>query len=134
MRGELLCQGFEAYRQLLPSGQISFEHAYFLVNSLSCGKLLRLANCVDCGALMVTERLSPRHGLPELPVVSYRSARGGRSGCAGHIDRCANRTAAMSLAGCRQYRARLSEASVYPAARARVDTHNRRTRWQAHRM
>jgi ribosomal protein S27E len=60
MRGELLCQGFEAYRQLLPSGQISFEHAYFLVNSLSCGELLRLANCADCGALMVTERLPLR--------------------------------------------------------------------------
>jgi hypothetical protein len=59
-RGELLCQAFEAYRQFLPSAQISFEHAYFLVNSLSSGELLRLGNCSECGCLMVTERLPLR--------------------------------------------------------------------------
>jgi hypothetical protein len=59
-RGELLCQGFEAYRQLLPAGQISFEHAFFLVNSLQSAELLRLGNCNDCGCLMVTERLPLR--------------------------------------------------------------------------
>jgi hypothetical protein len=59
-RGELLCQAFEAYRQILPSAQISFEHAYFLVSSLQSGELLRLANCSECGCLMVTERLPLR--------------------------------------------------------------------------
>ena len=59
-RGELLCQAFEAYRQMLPSAQISFEHAYFLVNSLQSGELLRLGNCSECGCLMVTERLPLR--------------------------------------------------------------------------
>jgi Flagellar transcriptional activator (FlhC) len=58
--GELLCQAFEAYRQFLPSAQISFEHAYFLVSSLARGELLRLANCSECGCLMVTERLPLR--------------------------------------------------------------------------
>lgn len=60
LRGELLCQGFEAYRQLLPSAQISFEHAYFLTNSLLSGELLRLGNCSECGCLTVTERLPLR--------------------------------------------------------------------------
>lgn len=56
MRGELLCEAFEVYRQLLPSAQISFEHAVFLVTALQRGDLLRLSRCNDCGALLVTER------------------------------------------------------------------------------
>jgi hypothetical protein len=60
LRGELLCQGFEAYRQFLPSAQISFEHACFLINSLLSGELLRLGNCSECGCLIVTERLPLR--------------------------------------------------------------------------
>ena len=59
-RGELLCQAFEAFRLMLPSAQISFEHAVFLTTALALGEQLRLANCADCGALMVTERLRLR--------------------------------------------------------------------------
>ena len=59
-RGELLCQAFEAFRQLLPSAQISFEHAVFLTMALARGDLLRLGGCCDCGALVVTERLPLR--------------------------------------------------------------------------
>jgi hypothetical protein len=59
-RGELLCQGFEAYRALLPSAQISFEHAVFLTGALVRGDQLRLGNCSDCGALMVLERFPLR--------------------------------------------------------------------------
>lgn len=55
-RGELLCQGFEAYRALLPSAQISFEHAVFLATALARGQELRLAGCAGCGGLLVTER------------------------------------------------------------------------------
>ena len=60
-RGELLCQAFEAFRLLLPSAHISFEHAVFLATALARGDQLRLGDCSDCGSLMVTERLLLRH-------------------------------------------------------------------------
>jgi len=56
-RGELLCQAFEAFRLLLPSAHISFEHTVFLATALARGDQLRLGDCSDCGSLMVTERL-----------------------------------------------------------------------------
>lgn len=61
-RGELLCQAFEAYRALLPSAQISFEHAVFLTTALARGDQLRLGGCSDCGGLMVIERFALRAG------------------------------------------------------------------------
>lgn len=60
--GELLCQAFEAYRLLLPAGQISFEHAVFLATTLARGDQLRLGVCSDCGGLLVTERFALREG------------------------------------------------------------------------
>ena len=42
-RGELLCQAFETYQAMVPSSQISFEHAVFLATTLTRGDLLRLA-------------------------------------------------------------------------------------------
>jgi hypothetical protein len=59
-RGELLCQAFEAYRALVLSPQISFEHAVFLVTALARGDELLLARCDDCGSLFVADRLSLR--------------------------------------------------------------------------
>ena len=59
-RGALLCESFETFRQLLPSAQISFEHTAFLVDALQRGDLLRLSECAECGALMVTEQLTLR--------------------------------------------------------------------------
>jgi hypothetical protein len=59
-RGELLCQAFEAFRALLPSAQISFEHAVFLATALARGDQLRLGGCCDCGALLVIERFPLR--------------------------------------------------------------------------
>jgi hypothetical protein len=59
-RGELLCQAFEAFRLLLPSAQISFEHAVFLTTSLTRGDQLRLGGCSDCGTLVVSERFPLR--------------------------------------------------------------------------
>jgi hypothetical protein len=55
-RGELLCQAFEFYQQLLPSHGISFEHAVFLVTALARGDELALSNCEGCGALIVLDR------------------------------------------------------------------------------
>jgi hypothetical protein len=60
-RGELLCQAFEAFRQLLPSAQISFEHAVFLATALARGDQLRLDGCSECGSLLVTERFPLRN-------------------------------------------------------------------------
>ena len=59
-RGELLCQAFEAFRLMLPSAQISFEHAVFLATALARGDQLCLGDCSDCGSLMVTERFPLR--------------------------------------------------------------------------
>jgi hypothetical protein len=59
-RGELLCQAFEAFRLLLPSAQISFEHAVFLATALARGDQLRLGGCSGCGGLVVTERFPLR--------------------------------------------------------------------------
>ena len=60
-RGALLCQAFETYRAMVPSSQISFEHAVFLAITLSRGEQLRLGACVDCGSLVVTERFPIRN-------------------------------------------------------------------------
>jgi hypothetical protein len=89
-RGELLCQAFEAFRVMLPSAQISFEHAVFLATALARGDQLRLGGCCDCGSLMVTERFplrearchrctGPAQSRPELPgeALAARDARAG---------------------------------------------------------
>jgi hypothetical protein len=55
-RGELLCQAFEVYQQLMPSAGISFEHAVFLVSALARGDELALSNCGGCGAVIVLDR------------------------------------------------------------------------------
>ena len=55
-RGELLCQAFEVYRDLVPDPRISFEHLVFLVSALASGEELTLATCEECGALVVVDR------------------------------------------------------------------------------
>ncbi|MEJ0007967.1 MAG: hypothetical protein WDM77_16785 [Steroidobacteraceae bacterium] len=57
-RGELLCQAFEVYHDLVADPHISFEHLVFLVSALAAGEELILASCEDCGALTVGERIS----------------------------------------------------------------------------
>jgi hypothetical protein len=54
-RGELLCGAFEMYQALLPTAQISFEHAVFLVTALARSDQLKLAECAECGGLVVAE-------------------------------------------------------------------------------
>ena len=56
-RGELLCQAFEVYKQMVPAHGISFEHAVFLVTALARGDELVLNNCRGCGALILSERV-----------------------------------------------------------------------------
>ena len=55
-RGEALCEAFEAYRQLVPSPRISFEHAVFLVPALARGDELSAASCADCRGLFLVDR------------------------------------------------------------------------------
>ncbi len=57
-RGELLCQAFEVYRELVTDPRISFEHLVYLVSALAGGEELTLANCDQCGALTVVDRMS----------------------------------------------------------------------------
>jgi len=59
-RGEALCEAFEAYRLLVPTPRISFEHAVFLVTALACGDELRATLCADCASLIVVDRLHMR--------------------------------------------------------------------------
>jgi hypothetical protein len=59
-RGELLCDAFEAFQLVLPSAQISFEHAVFLATALARGDQLRLDNCGGCGGFVVIEPFQMR--------------------------------------------------------------------------
>jgi hypothetical protein len=57
-RGEILCQAFEVYCELVPDPRISFEHLVFLVAALAGGEELAIANCELCGALTVIDRFT----------------------------------------------------------------------------
>jgi hypothetical protein len=56
-RGELLCQAFEVYEQLMPAHGISFEHAVFLVTALAQGVELTVARCPECEVPCIVNRL-----------------------------------------------------------------------------
>ena len=57
-RGELLCQAFEVYRDLVVEPRISFENLVFLIRALVEGHELTLASCEACGALTVFDRMT----------------------------------------------------------------------------
>lgn len=57
-RGELLCQAFEVYRELVPAPRISFEHLVFLISALAGAEELAMTNCELCGALTVVDRFT----------------------------------------------------------------------------
>jgi Flagellar transcriptional activator (FlhC) len=60
-RAELLCQAFEAYRDVAGGeALISFEHAVFLLSALARADELVLGPCRECGALLVLDRFSLR--------------------------------------------------------------------------
>lgn len=59
-QGLALCEAYEAYRVLVPTARISFEHLICLHRALSRGDELKLAACTRCGALIVTERIALR--------------------------------------------------------------------------
>ena len=59
-RGELLCQVFEVYREVVTDPRISFEHLVYLVSALAGGEELELASCELCGALTIVDRFTFR--------------------------------------------------------------------------
>jgi hypothetical protein len=57
--GELVCQAFEVYHELVGAPRISFEHLVLLVTALAHGEELALQTCRGCGALIVVDRAGP---------------------------------------------------------------------------
>lgn len=46
--GTLFCDAFETHRQLSPTAQVSFEHAWFLLQQLREGRTVQLTRCRQC--------------------------------------------------------------------------------------
>ncbi len=59
-RAHLLCQAYEVYCSLVSAPLISFEHAVFLITTLTRAEELALDGCRQCGALVIVDRLSLR--------------------------------------------------------------------------
>jgi hypothetical protein len=60
VRARLLCQAYDTYRAFSAGPLLSFEHAVFLVTTLARADELKLDQCLDCGAVLVADRLSLR--------------------------------------------------------------------------
>lgn len=75
-RGERFCSAYEQFQLCCGDTEISFEHAVLLLNELVRDVEIRLANCSNCGDLVLQDRLSARG-----PVCAYclREAHGGMS-------------------------------------------------------
>jgi hypothetical protein len=58
--GTLLCQAYEAYRELHVPASISFEHAWFLLLALSRHDELGVTRCEVCGGMRLRDLLSRR--------------------------------------------------------------------------
>jgi len=46
--GTIFCDAYETHRQLLQSANITFEHAWFLLQLLHRGEQLRITHCRQC--------------------------------------------------------------------------------------
>jgi hypothetical protein len=58
--GTLLCQAYEAYRELHAPACISFEHAWFLLMALGRRDELGVARCKACGGVRIRDLLARR--------------------------------------------------------------------------
>ncbi|HWG72059.1 MAG TPA: hypothetical protein VN692_21795 [Steroidobacteraceae bacterium] len=56
--GTLLCQAYEAYRELHVPANISFEHAWFLLLALSRRDEVGVSRCAACGAVRLRDLLA----------------------------------------------------------------------------
>jgi len=54
-QGIAFCETYEAYVRLCPTSRLSFEHAWFLLSSLTRSDRIHLARCVCCGRLHLSE-------------------------------------------------------------------------------
>jgi hypothetical protein len=61
--GERLCDVVEVCRLCFPQLQADFEQIQTLVSGVAAGERVALANCTNCSALIVVERLSTRRRL-----------------------------------------------------------------------
>ena len=63
--GKLFCDAYETHRQLLGEGEISFEHAWFLLQLLSRNRELRAERCRNCDSQYLQDRINgPRRTCP----------------------------------------------------------------------
>jgi hypothetical protein len=74
--GELFCDAYETHRQYLSRTQISFEHAWFLLQLLNRGNELKMIRCRRCHGHYPRDlvNLSPRN----CPVCELKSTPTGR--------------------------------------------------------
>jgi hypothetical protein len=56
--GTLLCQAYEAYRELHAPAKISFEHAWFLLLALARRDEVGISRCAICGGLRLRDLLA----------------------------------------------------------------------------
>ncbi len=57
---DLICRGYEDYRELHSPAFISFEHAWFLLLALGRRDEIAIARCAECGGLRLHDRLAKR--------------------------------------------------------------------------
>ncbi len=75
--GELFCDAYETHRQLLNNANVSFEHAWFLLQLLNRDNELKMTRCRRCHGHYLRDRinLSPR----TCPVCELKSTPTGRT-------------------------------------------------------
>lgn len=61
--GERLCDVVEVCRVCFPRLEVDFEQIKMLANGVVSGDRINIANCTNCNALILTERLSSRRRL-----------------------------------------------------------------------
>lgn len=71
--GRLFCDAYETHRQLLPTGDLSIEHAWFLLELLGRGEL-RATRCRHCDSRYLSDRI--RLQRRSCPACKLKQARG----------------------------------------------------------
>ena len=56
--GALFCDAFETHRQISPTAQITFEHAWFLLQQLNEGQTVHLTRCRQCHGQYLCDKLA----------------------------------------------------------------------------
>lgn len=56
--GALFCDAFETHRQISRTGEITFEHAWFLLQQLNEGRTVHLTRCRQCQGQYLRDKLT----------------------------------------------------------------------------